>query len=103
MNTIPLEPIVNQKFSTRLENSRYEITIKETRGVMAVTVVRDDVTIVDNVRAVAGAPIIPYGYLESGNFAFSTANDELPDWAKFGTTQTLVYAGSAELEVIRNA
>jgi hypothetical protein len=103
MVLIPLEPIVNQKFSTRLDNSRYEITIKETRGIMAVTILRDDVTIVDSVRAVAGVPLIPYAYLESGNFAFSTANDELPDWTKFGTTQNLIYAGSDELEIIRNA
>ena len=104
MFTIPIEPIPKQEFSTRLDDFRYVLTLREAAGVMSVTIERDGVTLIRNVRAVANSPLLPYVYQEGGggNFAFRTINDELPDWRKFNTSQQLIYATAAELGEMRN-
>ncbi|MCD1124805.1 hypothetical protein LPW36_01940 [Jinshanibacter sp. LJY008] len=101
MKKINLAVTPNQSFSILLDGHNYEITLKETRGVMSCTIIRDEITILSGCRIVAGYPLIPYEYLETGNFIFLTDNDELPNWEKF-STQTLLYASQAELEVITN-
>jgi len=53
-------------------------------------------------RAVSGFPLIPYSYLQNGNFTFITSNNEYPDWRQFGITQYLIYASKSELEEILN-
>lgn len=103
MQLISLSAISNQKFSIQLSSKRHTITLKETNGVMSCTIVRDDETIVDNIRLVAGTPILPYAYMQDGNFILVTENDDLPDWTKFGNGQELYYVTAAELEGIVNA
>lgn len=92
---IPLAQLPRQEFSIRLDNHRYTFRIIDVgTGTMGVTITRDDVTLLDNVRAVAGRPLIPYDYLtEFGNFAFATANDNqrLPWWEDFDITCRLIY------------
>jgi hypothetical protein len=68
---------------------------------MCATLVRNNITLLSNVRLVAQFPIIPYFYMESGNFIISTLDDDLPDWTKFGISQTLIYASEPELGSIR--
>lgn len=85
----------------QLNGSVYDLTIKETRGVMCVTIVRDNALLLSNTRMVAGYPLIPYRYLENGNFIVLTANDDYPYYTKFGSTQMLIFASQAELDVIR--
>lgn len=101
MRRIPLEAIPNQSFSVRLDDALYDITIKEARGIMAVTIVRDNVELVSGLRATAGTPLLPYRYQESGNFIITTENDEIPYYTQFGVTQNLIYASQEELEVLR--
>jgi hypothetical protein len=101
MIEIPLATVPNQSFSIRLSDHFYELVIKETNGCMSVTIFRDNVLILENIRAVAGTPIIPYHYLESGNFIFSTENDDLPDYSQFGISQSLIYATQAEIGALR--
>lgn len=101
MQEIALQAIANQTLAVTLDNRIYNITLKEAAGIMAADIVRDNVPIVTGQRVVAGFPIIPYPYLEEGNFIILTANDDLPDYTQFSTTQTLIYASQAELEVIR--
>lgn len=101
MIEIPLSAIPNQKLSIQLDNQFYDITIKEANKIMVVTVVRNGTTIIDSVRVVAGTPILPYEYLELGNFIFLTSNEEYPYYTKFGVDQSLIFASQAELEVIR--
>jgi hypothetical protein len=64
----------------QLDGARYSLTFKEATGCMVADVERDDVVLLYGVRVVAGSPIIPYGYLEAGNFVLLTENDELPAW-----------------------
>lgn len=100
MRIVPLETIPNQQFTIPLDNQRYDITIKEAHGIMAFTIVRDDIILIQGQRAVAGTPIIPYLYLQEGNFMFLTQDGELPDYRKFQTTQTFCYLTIAEIEAL---
>jgi hypothetical protein len=69
---------------------------------MALDVVRDDLPIVSGSRMLPNSPLIPYRYLESGNFVLITEGDEYPFYTKFGDSQTLVYVTDVELEALRN-
>lgn len=97
---IPLQATANQSLTVQLGTDRYVITVKVSVGCMAMTIERNDVTIVEGNRILAGEPIIPYHYLEAGNFILLTQNDELPDWQQFGVTQSLVFLSEAEIEAI---
>lgn len=101
MIDVDLQAIPNQEFSIQIEDFRFELTVKEAIGCMAASVVRDGETIVSNVRLVAGAPVLPYGYQERGNFVLTTNADELPDYRQFGVTQFLVYVTPEELAALR--
>jgi hypothetical protein len=68
---------------------------------MTVTIIRDNILIISNVRAVPQSPLIPYQYLEAGNFIVTTDNDEYPIYTQFGITQYLVYLTQSELEELR--
>lgn len=97
MRTIPITAVPNQSLSVQLDNLRYVLRIKEASGVMVADVERDSVTIITGTRVLAGELIIPYHYLEVGNFIILTVNDELPDWRSFGVSQTLIYLEAADL------
>lgn len=107
MIQIPLQNIPNQSLSIQLDENQIDINfhatqdnIDGTSGVTAIDIVINNVVIVSGMRAVFGTPIIPYIYLQDGNFAFITQGDEYPDWRQFGITQFLVYASESELEDI---
>lgn len=99
MIDIPLQPIANQELSIPLDGSRFVITVKEANGSMVATVVRDNVTIIQNARMLADDFVLPYTYLrnELGNFFFATQGEALADWQEFGRTQFLVYATADEI------
>ncbi len=91
----------NQKLSIFLDDILYDITLKEAAGIIAATIERDGVAVLSGSRVVPGYPIVPYQYLESGNFVFLTDEGDYPNYEQFGITQFLVYASAAELAVIR--
>lgn len=103
MIQIDLAAIANQAVSIRLDNRLYALTVRETGGVMSVDITRDGVTVLEGQRAVAGSALIPYTYLEAGNFVFVTEGEEYADWRKFGTSHFLLYANAEELAAIRAA
>lgn len=98
---IPLSAVPNQEFAVVLDGNNWDIAIRLTGGVMSVSMARDGAQVIENLRAVAGMRLIPSRYEEAGNFAFVTANHELPDYRLFGVSQSLLYAGPAELAAIR--
>lgn len=100
MINLGILPIPNQSLSAVLDGIRYEVTLKETGGVMSASILKDDVLVLDNIRIVAGTPFIPYFYLESGNFFILTENEDMPDYTKFGSSQSLIYLTMAEIEAI---
>jgi hypothetical protein len=95
--TIPLDVQPNQELTVRLDDFRYVLRFKEAAGVMVVDVTRDGVVLLEASRVLAGEPLIPYKWMEGGNFILTTEDDELPDWQQFGVTQTLVYLTVAEV------
>lgn len=99
MIDIPLQAIANQSLSIPLENSRFVLTIKEASGGMVCTIERDGVVLIQNVRLVGDAFVLPYEYLHEGigNFFISTQSEQLPWWEQFGITQFMVYAGADEI------
>ncbi len=99
---IPLIATEKQSLSLLLENIRYDLTVKLCNGIMAVTVIRDGVTVIENRRAVASVPVIPGGPREFGNFIFITQDDDLPYWDKFGGSQQFFYLTVAEMEAMRD-
>jgi len=101
MQSISLQAIPNQAFAVVLDNNQWAFTLKATNGVMSVSITLNNVAILDSIRAVANGLIIPYKYLESGNFMFLTQNFQLPDYMQFGITQQLIYISAAELAVLR--
>lgn len=101
MNVIPLQATPNQSLTVQLDGARYTLTFKEAAGCMVCDVSRDDADLLYGVRVVAGSPLIPYRYMESGNFVVMTENDELPAWESFDTTQSLVYVTADELAEFR--
>lgn len=111
MLQIKLEAIPNQSFSLRLDDSTYDLRIHALNSftldgtvippIMVMDITRNNVTILQGQRLIAGYPVIPYGYLEDGNFVMITEDDEYPDYSKFGVNQYLIFATSAELAEIR--
>lgn len=103
MIDIDLSPLPNQSLTIQVAGALYQLDIKETRGVMSCTIIRDGLIVVFNARMVAGTPIIPYRYLESGNFVLLTQEGDYPDYNKFGSSQSLVFVTQSEIEELRNA
>ncbi|UAW63494.1 hypothetical protein KMZ15_05190 [Mycoavidus sp. HKI] len=101
MIQIPLDAIPNQSLSIRLEDRRYEITIQATAGVMAATITRDEIVLVQGLRCHPRALLLPsYKEGDSGNFIFDTENGEYPDYTKFESTHALLYVSRAELKAV---
>lgn len=101
MKNIPIQALPNQAFTIALDNNQWDISIKTTNGTISVTMARNGVVIIENLRAVGGMRIIPSVYEEAGNFVIVTQNYEVPDYTKFGTTQQLIYASADELSLLR--
>lgn len=101
MIDIALQAVANQTLTVQLDESRYELTLKECNGVMCATVVRDAVTLVSMARIVAKTPLLPYEYLQRGNFVLITDGEDIPYYDAFGVSQFLVYVSPAEIEELR--
>lgn len=101
MEIIKLIQQPNQSFNISLSGDFYEISIKESEGIMAASITRNDVVLITGMRIVSGFFIIPFKYLESGNFAITTENEEYPDYRRFGIDQFLAYFTQEELDNIR--
>lgn len=102
MMNLGLAAVPNQTLSVQLDGHAYDLTLHEATGCVAVTVVRDGVTLLSGARLIAGAPLLPYRYQEAGgNFVLTTLDGALPDTAQFGVTQFLGYLDAAELAELR--
>lgn len=101
MLQIPIAAIPNQTFSTNLDNRFYNITLKSMGGITTAIIERDGVIVVQNTRVVSGSLVIPYKYLENGNFFMTTLNQVYPSYEQFGISQFLIYLSPDELNVLR--
>lgn len=101
MRVISIDAIANQSFTIVQDEQRYDFVIKETRGSMSVSIARDSVELVSNIRMVNGTPLLPYKHLMEGNFFLVTEEDEYPYYTQFGITQQLIYLTVAEIEALQ--
>jgi hypothetical protein len=101
MQQIALAQVPNQSFSVQLDGDIYDIRLTACTGIMAVDISRNNEVLLTGSRVVAGFPLIPYTFIENGNFIITTMDGDIPYYTQFGVTQFLVYASAAELEAIR--
>jgi len=98
---VPLQAVPNQSFTVNLSGVVFDITIRYCAGIMAMSLTINGVDTIDNIRCVAGSPVIPSQYQENGNFLFITSNFQLPIYTQFNVSQSLVYFSAAELAAYR--
>ena len=103
MLNIPLQAIPNQSFSLQINNNTYDLSVYDCGNIMAVDIAINNTVIVTGSRAVPRNFLLPYRYLENGNFLITSLDDEYPDWRRFGLDQFMVFASQAELNAIRLA
>lgn len=102
MIDVSLQQLSNQELSIALENSRYVIRVVETNTMMAITITKDDVVLIENARLLPNDFILRSNLVDpdSGNFFMFVQSDAIPDWNNFGVTQFLQYITSDELEAL---
>lgn len=100
MRIVPLAAVPNQSFTVTLDNIRWVLRLITTQGVLACDVERQGVILLRGCRVVSGEPLIPYKYLQTGNFIFIMSGDDLPAYSLFGVSQTLVYLTAAEIAAL---
>lgn len=102
MIEISLKQLPNQELSIALENSRYIIRVVETNTMMAISITKDDVMLIENARLLPNDFILRSNLVDpdAGNFLMLVQDDSLPDWNSFGITQFLQYIDSDELEAL---
>lgn len=101
MIEVPLRAVPAQEFTVQIDQRRFEMHFKDAVSCVAVDLVVDGETVLLGQRVVAGTPLIPYEYLEAGNFLLLTDDEALPDWREFGVSQTLLYLSDAETTALR--
>lgn len=102
MESIALRPTPNQAIPVTLDGFRHLITIKSADGFMTCGIERDGAVLLESgTRIVEGEPLLPYKYMEQGNFIITNQNDEPIDYKKFEASQFLLYVTQDELDAIR--
>lgn len=102
MQIIPLQAIPQQTFSyVDPSNNTWSIGVRNAGMQMAFSIAFNGTILIQNVCAVAGYRIIPYDYLEDGNFVLITQSYQLPDYTQFGTTQNLIFLTAADVAAFR--
>lgn len=102
MLTFDLSQLADQTFTTQVDDDRYTVRIFSIPGTMACDVSRNEIQIVTGQRITNACGLIPFLATEGlhGNFILLTKNNELPNYNKFGITQTLVYMSLEEIKDI---
>lgn len=103
MIIVPLIAVPNQNFTITLDNILFNISIKSVINFMTIDISQNNSVVLSGMRMIPDALLIPYKYLEAGNFVVVTANEEYPIYTEFGATQFMFYFTQAELEAIRGA
>lgn len=92
---VPLADVPSQAFTVTLEQERWSFRFVTAGGMLVADVARDGVLLLTGTRVLAGEPIIPYRYLQTGNFLFLDSREQIP------TTQSpLAYLSAAEIAAI---
>lgn len=104
MQSVPIQAIPSQTFTyVDPSNNTWNIGIRIVGTQMAFSFSLNGTTLIQNVCAVAGYRIIPYDHLENGNFVLITQSYQIPDYALFGTTQSLIFLSQDEINSFRTS
>ncbi len=104
MQIIPLQAIPSQTLSyIDPAGNQWNIAVRLVGQQIAFSFTLNNIVLIQGITAVAGARIIPYNYLESGNFALITQAQQVPDYTQFGITQTLVFFEPADILASRQS
>lgn len=102
MQNIPIQALPSQTFTyVDPENNQWNISVQLVIAQMAFSFTLNGTPLIKNVTAVAGIRIIPYDYLENGNFVIITQSQQVPDYRQFGTTQHLLFLEAADIKAFR--
>lgn len=110
MQVIPIQAVPSQTFSFIDPNTnQWDIAARFVGqpvagvniGQIAFSFTFNGSVLIQGVTAVAGYRIIPYDYLENGNFVLVTQGQQIPDYTQFGLTQTLVYLSESDIQSLR--
>ena len=101
MLQIPISAVVNQTFSIVLDSIQYDLAIYLAKNIMAMDITRNNTSILLGARLLPNSLIIPYQYLENGNFFMTSEDGQYPIYTEFGVTQFMYYLSQAELTALR--
>lgn len=100
MIEIPLRAVPAQEFTVQVDEQRFVMRFVDAVSCVAVDLTVNGAVVLLGQRIVAGTPVIPYSYLETGNFFILTEQEALPDWREFGVSQTLLYLTPGEIAAL---
>ena len=100
VKNIEIQAVPNQAFSVVIDKVLFDIALKTTSVTIADISIDGSIKLI-GVKCMPNRPIIPYEYLESGNFFFVCEGEEYPYYTNFGITQSLVYLTVEEMEAYR--
>lgn len=104
MMPITLQAVPRQETEFYADSQQYDIRIWwDGQDMMFMDISINGTTVASACPCLTGAMVIPYEYLEGdgGNFFWSTASGENPQYANFDSTDVLLYATNAEMATAR--
>ena len=113
MEIVPIQAVPSQTTSyIDPDGNQWDITIKAVAVELddnnnpiaeqiAFSFTRNATVLIQGICAVSGYRIIPYDYLENGNFVLVTRAQQIPDYTQFGISQQLVFLTEAEIQSFR--
>lgn len=102
MQNIPIQAIPSQSFSyIDPAGNSWTVSIKLVIDEIAFSFTLNGTLLIQNITAVAGYRIIPYDYLENGNFVLVTQSQQVPNYTQFGLTQSLIFLEAADILAFR--
>lgn len=105
MMPVTLQAIPNQEVQFVADGQQYDITIRANDDVMFMDVSMNGAVVGTQYLCLVNQMVMPYPYLEGagGNFIFTTASGENPQYANFTGPDVLLYATNAEMAQQRAA
>ena len=100
MLEIPIVAQPNQEFSIEIGSNLYDFSIKLIVQCLAISISRNNISLISNFRILGNQPILPYRFLYDGNFFLNTENNEIAIWSELGISQKLYYLSNNEISSI---
>lgn len=99
MRLIELQKIPNQVFNVVLNGIDYRVQLRTIQDLTFLSVWKSGEALFLNQICMPNAFIDPYKYVsDNGNLYFACADNEYPNYRKFGDTQRLFYLTKKEVD-----